>query len=97
MKRLFSILSVSLLLLPTGIAESKNPNDYPLRLHVYNPSETTFYRNRVQDEAKGDGRANLFENGQVHAVEYSFDCPERCAPHSGMKPTPRSGTNRSRN
>ena len=90
MKRLLPLLSMSLLLLPLpiGIAESKNPNDYPLRLHVYNPSETTFYHNRLQEEAKGDGRANLFENGEVHAVEYSFDCSEKVRSSFGYETYP---------
>jgi len=58
-------------------AESKNPADYPLRLHVFGRSQTTFFHYRVEEEAKGDGRANLFENGMAHGVDFSYDCGEK--------------------
>lgn len=61
----------------TMFAESKNPADYPLRIHVFGRQQTTFYHNRMEDEAKGDGRANLFESGTPHAVNFSYDCSEK--------------------
>ena len=88
MKRLLPLALMSLLLLPAGMAESKNPSDYPLRLHIFNRSETTFYHNRFEDEAKGDGRANLFANGEVHAVDYSFDCGEKVRSSFGYETYP---------
>ncbi len=48
---------------PAIHAESHNPTDYPLRIHIYRRNETTFYQNRQAEEAKGEGRANLFEGG----------------------------------
>ncbi len=62
------------------IAESKDPKDYPLRLHVFVANGTSFYHYRVLDEVKGDGRANLFENGEPRAVDFSFTCSDRIKP-----------------
>jgi hypothetical protein len=58
-------------------AESKNPADYPLRIHVFGRNETTFYHNRYAEEAKGEGRANIFENGEARGVDFTFDCSEK--------------------
>ena len=41
--------------------ESKIPADYPLRIHIFSPSETNFYQSRRIYESKGEGRANLCE------------------------------------
>ncbi len=70
------------------IAESKKPADYPLRLHIFNRSETTFYHNRLVDETKGEGRANLFENGEPHAIDFSFECPDKLMPSFGFETYP---------
>jgi hypothetical protein len=72
------LLCVALLFSATAVyADSKNPADYPLRIHIFGRSETTFYHNRVEEEAKGDGRANLFEGGVAHGVDFSFACDEK--------------------
>jgi hypothetical protein len=76
--RLCSMLLCCTLIAATPlIAESKNPADYPLRLHVFPHDQTAFYHNRNADEFKGDGRANLFSNGDVHAVDFTYDCSEK--------------------
>jgi hypothetical protein len=66
-------------LLPSAVlyAASKNPADYPLRVHIFGRSETTFYHNRFAEESKGEGRANLFQNGDPHGVDFTFDCSEK--------------------
>lgn len=87
--RLSKFLSSLLLLAAaTSIAESKNPNDYPLRIHIFNRNETTFYHNRFPDEAKGEGRANLFAGGEVHGIDFSFDCPEKLKASFGYETYP---------
>ena len=58
-------------------AESKNPADYPLRIHVYGRNQTTFYHGRVEEEAKGEGRANLFSDDGVRGVDFTFDCDQK--------------------
>lgn len=68
-----SILAVPALL----VAESHNPADYPLRVHIFGRNQTTFYHNRQEDEAKGEGRANLYENGDPRGVDFQFECDHR--------------------
>jgi hypothetical protein len=69
-------------------AESKNAADYPLRIHILGRNETTFYHNRYAEEAKGEGRANLFENGEAHGVDFSFDCSEKLKASFGYETYP---------
>jgi hypothetical protein len=68
--------------------DSKNPADYPLRIHIFNRSETTFYHNRYPEEAKGEGRGNLFENGEPRGVDFSFACSEKVKPSFGFETYP---------
>ena len=78
----------SLLIPAMMFADSKNAADYPLRVHIFNRSETTFYHDRVRDEAKGEGRANLFEGGEPHGVDFSFDCSEKLRASFGYETYP---------
>ena len=71
-----------------GWAESKNVADYPLRLHVFKRNETSFYHHRYMDEAKGEGRANLFENGEAHGVDFNFDCDQKLKDSFGYETYP---------
>jgi hypothetical protein len=66
----------------------KNLADYPLRVHVFGRNETTFYHMRAEEEAKGEGRANLFENGEAHGVDFQFDCSKRLMASSGYETYP---------
>src|SRR4051812_13520106 len=43
-------------------ADNKKVANYPLRIRIFMRTATTFYQNRVAEEFKGEGRANLFEN-----------------------------------
>ncbi len=70
------------------IAESKNPADYPLRVHIFGRDQTTFYHNRYAEESKGDGRANLFANGEVRGVDFNFDCSEKLRGSFGYETYP---------
>ena len=81
----FAILAV----LAAGVrAESKNIADYPLRIHIFGRSETTFYHHESIDEARGEGRANLFENGEAHGVDFSFSCSEKLKASFGYETYP---------
>jgi len=77
MIRVATLLCVCLLFPAVLRADSKNPADYPLRIHVLGRNETTFYHHRYAEEAKGEGRANLFENSEAHGVDFTFDCSEK--------------------
>jgi hypothetical protein len=88
-RRLSQLLSTLLIFAgATSIAESKNPADYPLRIHIFNRDETTFYHHRVEEEAKGEGRANLFANGDVRGVDFSFECSDKLKASFGYETYP---------
>jgi hypothetical protein len=83
-----SMLVVAMMMSTMIVAESKNPADYPLRLHIFGRSQTTFYHWRSEDEAKGDGRANLFENSEAHGVDFNYDCGEKVRASFGFQTYP---------
>ena len=62
---------------PVVHADDSNPAHYPLRLHIFNREEVTHYHHGSEDFSKGTGRANLFANGEVHAVDFRFDCGQK--------------------
>lgn len=57
--------------------ESKDPGDYPLRFHIFSRAEHNHYHHGVLDDARGEGHANLYGNGEVHGIDFSFDCGRR--------------------
>jgi hypothetical protein len=88
MNRVAKLLCICLLVPIALHAESKNAADYPLRVHVLGRNETTFYHNRYAEEAKGEGRANLFENSEAHGVDFTFDCSEKLKASFGYETYP---------
>jgi hypothetical protein len=81
-------LAAVLALSPSLRAESHNPTDYPLRIHIYGRNQTTFYQMRQTDEAKGEGRANLYEGGEPKGIDFQFDCDHRLQVSSGFETFP---------
>jgi hypothetical protein len=81
-------LLVAMLAAVSLCAESKNPADYPLRLHIFTNDGITFYHNRYPEESRGDGRANLFENGEPQGLDFSFDCSQKIKPSFGFETYP---------
>jgi hypothetical protein len=73
---------------PPMHAASKNPADYPLRIHVFRRNETTFYHNHALDEVKGEGRANLFENSEPKGIDFQYDCWQKLETSSGFETYP---------
>jgi hypothetical protein len=83
------VLTLSLILAASSLpGEDKDPANYPLRIHIFRRSETTFYHNRVADDTKGDGRANLFENGKPRGMDFEFDCSKKLKTSSGFETFP---------
>ena len=81
----FAIFTSLASIAPAIHAESHNPSDYPLRVHIYRRNETTFYQNRQTQEAKGEGRANLFEGGQPKGIDFQFECDTRLQTSSAWR------------
>lgn len=73
----YPVLAALLLFTVCCFAGSRNPADYPLRIHIFGRSQTSFYHHEWLDAAKGDGRANLFEGNDVHGVDFSYDCSHK--------------------
>jgi len=67
---------------------SSVPAFIPLRIHIFSPSETNFYQSRRISESKGEGRANLFANGEVHGVDYNFDRSQKLKASFGYETYP---------
>lgn len=88
MRRMLALCVCFLLAATTLHADSKNPADYPLRIHIFSHSETNFYRREYMDETKGDGRANLFENSMAHGVDYTFECDQKVKSSFGYETYP---------
>jgi len=88
MFRSSAICCLALLCASSLIAESKNPADYPLRFHIYGLNQTTFYQNRSAEEAKGEGRGDLFEGGEAKGVDFSYECSEKLKTSFGFESYP---------
>ena len=88
-KRLLQVFAALMLLSGTAMkADSKNINDYKLRIRIFGHDQTTFYHNRIEEEAKGEGRADLFENGMVHGVDFSYECDQKLKSSFGYETYP---------
>ncbi len=87
--RVSHLISCCLLIATATVhAESKNPADYPLRVHIFTHNQTTFYHMRNAEESKGEGRANLFANGDVRGVDFTYDCSEKVKVSFGYETYP---------
>ena len=51
---------------------SKNPADYPLKVHILQQNWVS--HNNYRDEFKGTGRGNIWEGDLIHAFDYSYEC-----------------------
>jgi hypothetical protein len=87
--RLSQLLCACLLFTSAALhAESKNPADYPLRIHIFGHNQTTFYYGHFAEESKGEGRANLFANSEAQGVDFTFDCSEKLKSSFGYETYP---------
>lgn len=71
--KLYALPSVVALIagLAPATAGAENPA-FPLRVHVYQ----TRWETHPGGNVDGQGRANLFENGQPRGFDYTFHCSE---------------------
>jgi hypothetical protein len=58
-------------------AGSLNPNDFPLRVHIFSHNSHSHYYHLTLDYVDGEGRANLYENGAPRAFDYNYRCGDR--------------------
>jgi hypothetical protein len=75
------------LLLSTGVLAKRNLAEYPLRVHIYQFTAYPFYWGyaRSLDFVDGEGRANLFENGQPQGFDFQYRCGEQLRSSPGFE------------
>lgn len=77
MRRAFLACLIEFAACLTALAGGPNPADYTLRVQVFQANSHSHYRERLLDYVDGEGRANLFENGQPRGFDFSYRCGQR--------------------
>jgi hypothetical protein len=84
-------LAVSVLL-STAVLAARNPADYPLRVHIFYHNGVSHYWGpggaRSLNEVDGEGRANLFENGEPRGLDFRYECEKRLMNSMGYETYP---------
>lgn len=84
----FAILS------SVALAGGRNLADYPLRVHIFQFNGFSHYyragggASSSLNDVDGEGRANLYENGQPRGVDFSYHCTERLMVSPGFETYP---------
>jgi len=55
-------------------AAARNPEDYPLRVHIFDKHQHRVKQFRHYFSYIGNGRGNIVEGDQINGMEYTFDC-----------------------
>ncbi|MGA2887531.1 MAG: hypothetical protein ABSE51_05715 [Terracidiphilus sp.] len=76
---------VCALLSTAVLAGGHNPADFPLRVHIYTHNGVSHYYNRSLEMVDGEGRANLFENGEPRGFDYRYTCERRLMNSMGFE------------
>lgn len=88
-RMLFLVLgAIFFLFVPGSIAGSHDLSEFPLRVHIFNHSGRTHYFHQTLDWVDGEGRANLFENGEVHAFDFAYRCDVHLMDSPGFETFP---------
>jgi len=59
--------------------------DFPLRVHVFGYNGHSHYYAGALDMVDGEGRANLFENGEPKGFDFSYQCADRLRVSAGYE------------
>jgi hypothetical protein len=83
---------VACLLFSTVALAGHNPADYPLRVHIFTfNGYSHYYRtggygsSSSLDAVDGEGRANLYQNGQPRGVDFAYHCSVRLRVSPGFE------------
>jgi hypothetical protein len=75
------------LLTTAALAGSHNPADYPLRVNIFHHSSYSHYYGpsgiRSLNDVDGEGRGNLFENGEPRGFDFRYNCSSRMMNSAG--------------
>lgn len=80
-----TLAAAFLLVSSTARAGGHNPADYPLRVHIFQNDGHSHYMQRSLDYVDGEGRANLYENGEPQGFDYAYRCGERLMSSMGFE------------
>jgi len=89
MRRLFMCgLTLAICVLFSTVAlASHNPADYPLRVNIFHHSSYSHYYGpsgiRSLNDVDGEGRGNLFENGEPRGFDFRYNCSNRMMNSAG--------------
>ena len=76
----------------TAVLAARNLADYPLRVHIFSHNSVSHYWGpggaRSLDEVDGEGRANLFENGEPRGFDFRYNCGNRLMNSMGYETYP---------
>jgi len=71
---------------------TKNPADYPLRVHIFGHNTFSHYSGyggvRSLNDVDGEGRANLYENSEPRGFDFKYVCAERLMDSMGYDTYP---------
>ena len=80
------------LLMPVVASAAHNPEDFPLRVHIFQHAGVVHYWRHggihSMDGTDGQGRANLYENGQPRGFDFEYTCSERVMNSPGFETLP---------
>ncbi|MFY9853918.1 MAG: hypothetical protein WAK26_08595 [Terracidiphilus sp.] len=80
------------IVLSTAVLAARNLADYPLRVHIYSHDSVSHYWGpggaRSLDGVDGEGRGNLFENGEPRGFDFRYYCGNRLMNSMGYETYP---------
>ncbi len=82
-------------LFSTAVLAARNLAEYPLRVHIFQFNGYSHYYHgggyggiTSLDVVDGEGRANLFENGEPRGFDFKYRCGERLRGNPGFETYP---------
>jgi hypothetical protein len=67
------------------LAGGHNTADYPLRVHIYQHNGYSHYYRGQLDAVDGEGRGNLYENGEPAGFDFGYRCGDRLVNSMGFE------------
>lgn len=84
-----AVFAFCVLLSTAALAGNHNPADFPLRVHIFTHNSVSHYWGpggaRSLNDVDGEGRANLFENGEAHGFDFRYNCGSRLMNSAGYE------------
>jgi len=89
MRRIFmyavSGMAACLIVSTIALAGKANPAAFPLRVHIFTYNGNSHYSYGALETVDGEGRANLYENGEPRGFDFSYRCSVRLRVSPGFE------------